>query len=532
MEAEENDSSKHDQPSSPLLSVDDGNDLDVKCHTHRELHSNEEQHCLFQSAINELEFPSNSSVESLQPSDAIRGDESLVAETCLEVEETEIAGVKACRNGIEDMGEDSVKLEVEPDIAAMGLLGETVFNDVKEEDAGAEEVKAVAEFGEGDLLCEMDLVGGAENQVEGNVLMVNLPDNTVGCGETDTCLSDVLAELAETTPFVHGVDTTDAANLVEKKEVEENGDDPKDSKDIEVAKQETFSMEDGKLGVPVQLVEKSELKQSLVDGAVVEEERTENLADRTGETLKMENESSNTDEVGLANFAGEIDGAVTMENTEDKTVEVDGMCLEDKAADATTKTTTGNLADETPEIKGVHVTDDNIEVLKIENVEDREAGVQGLGVADESAEVGKIENLVDETAEAENVTNYTAESMENLDDKTAQLEEIAMEEETEEADDRVYLVDEGIGSEENDANMTYLVGETEAAEEVEEMDVTEEVDEASKGSSGAKRKRGKNSKAPARVPSRKKVEEDVCFICFDGGDLVLCDRRFVFSVAS
>ncbi|XP_022970324.1 zinc finger CCCH domain-containing protein 44-like [Cucurbita maxima] len=529
MEAEENDSSKHDQPSSPLLSVDDGNDLDVKCDTHRELRSNEEQHCLFQSAINEVEFPSNSSVESLQPSDAIRGDESLVAETCLEVEkkdmveETEIAGVKACRNGIEDMGEDSVKLEVEPDIAAMGLLGETVFNDVKEEDAGAEEVKAVAEFGEGDLLCEMDLVGGAENQVEGNVLMVNLPDNTVGCGETDTCLSDVLAELAETTPFVHGVDTTDAANLVEKKEVEENADDPKDSKDIEVAKQENFSMEDEKLGVPVQLVEKSELKESLVDGAVVEEGRTENLADRTGETLKMENESSNTDEVELANFASEIDGAVTMENTEDKTVEVDGMCLEDKAADATTMS--GNLADETPEIKGVQVTDDSIEMLKIENVEDREAGVQELGVADESAEVGKIENLVDETAEAENVTNYTAESMENLDDKTAQMEEIAMEEETEEADDRVYLVDEGIGSEENDANMTYLVGETEAAEEVEEMDVTEEVDEASKGSSGAKRKRGKNFKAPARVPSRKKVEEDVCFICFDGGDLVLCDRR-------
>ncbi|XP_028774610.1 LOW QUALITY PROTEIN: zinc finger CCCH domain-containing protein 19-like [Neltuma alba] len=45
--------------------------------------------------------------------------------------------------------------------------------------------------------------------------------------------------------------------------------------------------------------------------------------------------------------------------------------------------------------------------------------------------------------------------------------------------------------------------------------------------SSAKRKRGRPARGTAREPPLKKNrdEEDVCFICFDGGSLVLCDRR-------
>ncbi|KAJ9564413.1 hypothetical protein OSB04_000379 [Centaurea solstitialis] len=47
---------------------------------------------------------------------------------------------------------------------------------------------------------------------------------------------------------------------------------------------------------------------------------------------------------------------------------------------------------------------------------------------------------------------------------------------------------------------------------------------------GKKKKRGRPPKAQAKPPPAKKnkeekEEEDVCFICFDGGSLVLCDRR-------
>jgi len=44
-----------------------------------------------------------------------------------------------------------------------------------------------------------------------------------------------------------------------------------------------------------------------------------------------------------------------------------------------------------------------------------------------------------------------------------------------------------------------------------------------------KKKRGRPAKGTPKVapPQKqiKKEDEDVCFICFDGGNLVLCDRR-------
>lgn len=78
--------------------------------------------------------------------------------------------------------------------------------------------------------------------------------------------------------------------------------------------------------------------------------------------------------------------------------------------------------------------------------------------------------------------------------------------------------------EEDDA----MVGE----EETPSLDTTEMETETDAADSvkvgGGRRKRGRNSKGTAKAPvtsKKKTIEEDVCFICFDGGELVLCDRR-------
>ncbi|KAJ7953088.1 Zinc finger CCCH domain-containing protein [Quillaja saponaria] len=57
-----------------------------------------------------------------------------------------------------------------------------------------------------------------------------------------------------------------------------------------------------------------------------------------------------------------------------------------------------------------------------------------------------------------------------------------------------------------------------------EVKVDIKVEETSFG----KRKRGRPPRAQSKTPPllrKKNDDEDVCFICFDGGSLVLCDRR-------
>uniref|UniRef100_A0A0D9XFY3 Zinc finger CCCH domain-containing protein 19 n=1 Tax=Leersia perrieri TaxID=77586 RepID=A0A0D9XFY3_9ORYZ len=93
------------------------------------------------------------------------------------------------------------------------------------------------------------------------------------------------------------------------------------------------------------------------------------------------------------------------------------------------------------------------------------------------------------------------------------------------ADENVVEDDDGV-SEEAVAGSEDIPEEDAVQMDEDEDDDDEPPPLAKKG--GGRRKRGRaSSKAQAVVkPSvRKKDDEEVCFICFDGGDLVVCDRR-------
>ncbi|XP_012837108.1 PREDICTED: zinc finger CCCH domain-containing protein 19 isoform X2 [Erythranthe guttata] len=86
--------------------------------------------------------------------------------------------------------------------------------------------------------------------------------------------------------------------------------------------------------------------------------------------------------------------------------------------------------------------------------------------------------------------------------------------------------DDTMAAEEDDT----MPAEEDAGAHDTEIETETDIAEAEK-TSGGKRKRNKLSKstpiskATPKASSRKTVGEDVCFICFDGGELVLCDRR-------
>ncbi|CAL9084060.1 unnamed protein product [Musa textilis] len=87
-------------------------------------------------------------------------------------------------------------------------------------------------------------------------------------------------------------------------------------------------------------------------------------------------------------------------------------------------------------------------------------------------------------------------------------------------------VDENIAAIEPDAAATSY-GKTDAMDDdAAQMDAETDDTLVVVRAGGGRRKRGRPTKSQAaRTPSRRKEEEEVCFICFDGGDLVVCDRR-------
>ncbi|KAK7824128.1 zinc finger ccch domain-containing protein 19 [Quercus suber] len=248
-----------------------------------------------------------------------------------------------------------------------------------------------------------------------------------------------------------------------------------------VEKEEEEEEDQGESNTVAEVVEEKEEAQDVADVAVEETEVTDlakettNLAspaaedtDFLGPVVAEETESAETavaEETDLAEPEAAVETDLKETAVAEPVAAADDTGLEEPAAVEETALVEPTRVEET----------DLVELAVAEETDLVEPKVE------EESDVATEDNVAEETTDAEE-----AEAAE---------EEVEMAEETTEAE------------------------ETEAAEEM-------EVVEAGR-TSGGKRKRGKSTTraAAARASTRKRVEEDVCFICFDGGDLVLCDRR-------
>ncbi|XP_019438191.1 PREDICTED: zinc finger CCCH domain-containing protein 19 isoform X2 [Lupinus angustifolius] len=213
--------------------------------------------------------------------------------------------------------------------------------------------------------------------------------------------------------------------------------------------------------------------------------------------------------------------------TEVEPIEGDEIFEEDKVTSAIDEAE--NVIQNQRVEEGTEVGD--VESGKAEEEED-DADVGYDDSADEAdVEIGHSQGTDDVIRDEKEVPNEEQEEEKELSVHEGDNDGVG--DDTTQDTDTAALMEEGEGEEEaGDGDGDGVAQDIEEEEEQggggDGMEEDDEVrEEQSESVSGGKRKRGpaKNSKTTRRVASKKKTEEDVCFICFDGGDLVLCNRR-------
>ncbi|GER42295.1 zinc finger CCCH domain-containing protein 19 [Striga asiatica] len=181
----------------------------------------------------------------------------------------------------------------------------------------------------------------------------------------------------------------------------------------------------------------------------------------------------------------------------------------------------------TVEVSGVDMTEtENEDAVVRENLPE----VDGKEETEMGEELDLPRNVVADDTQLDDAEVGTEKGTDELADRTSDEDgKMETEETNSDADEPgpdLYDSPAALDEEEDEA----MAAEEETGTQDTEMETEANIAESGKAA-GGKRKRAKLSKnsltlkGTTKASSRKTVGEDVCFICFDGGELVLCDRR-------
>ncbi|KAJ7968177.1 Zinc finger CCCH domain-containing protein 19 [Quillaja saponaria] len=438
--------------------------------------------------------------------------------------------VEAQVEGVENTGEMVEATEVKEDADGAGMTGKTIEAEDRMEKGVAEEeivaqtiegsdkadgaVNAVENMGtevENEAALMKDEVDVAEVKEESDG--EGMAGKIIGAEDMEVAEEECVIGTVEGNAEAYGTVNTEETVEAEESKVGNAADLMKKEMDVAEMSEEAdeAGMAGNTLGAEDKMVEKEVAVGEIVAGIVDGNAETDGSVNSEAEETKVANEADEMKEEAVAGVKEEADGAGMEGKTmgaEDKEVEKEGEEEEQVAGtmEGNTEADDAVNVEETMEAEETKVAPEE-DVIKEEvgmtevKEEADGAGMAGTNIGPEDREVAEEKNVASMVAGyAEASGTVDSEDTMETEDKEVGNEADVMKEE------------EDVGEETMEAD------ETEAAEEAEEMELI-------RSSTGAKRKRVRNSNARARVPAKKKTEEDVCFICFDGGELVLCDRR-------